>query len=371
MLERPEGTLVVLRDPLEIAEEVALDADFIPVLDLMDGTKTAAQIRQTLVFRGDLEVDLDDLLAFVTDLSEAGLLDDEAFLARAERVHHGFLRSPTRAMTGAGVLYDEGAGPSIADALGAPTFDNDVCGILVPHQPIEAAPQLLRDALSRLPSPDSIDAAVVLGTDFHPGNFPVALTDKAYETPIGPVPGASSLVHAFESRVEWARREEVRHRIGLTVELGATLLRHAYGEAAPPTVFVTCGAALLTGNRETEIEQFLAAAEVVLPERCLLVGVAELGHAGAAYERPDASQQAMEESVHDYLHPLTRGRLGRLERRLSSAAADGAPPSGGGVVRLLGRLLPVGYRSELCGYVAHPTAGGQGLAGLASVRFLR
>lgn len=371
MLERPEGVLVVLRDPLEIAEEVALDAEFIPVLDLMDGTRTPAQIRQSLVFRGGVDVELDDLLAFVTDLSKAGLLEDNVFFKRAERVHHGFLRSQTRAMKGEGVLFDEGATAKIRSALGEVETDDEVCGLLVPHQPLDAAPDLLRAAVSRLPDPETLEAVVVLGTDFHPGNFPVALTAKAYETPLGLVEGAPDLIAAFERRIDWATREQVRHRVGLAVELGALLLRHAYGERVPPTVFVTCGAGLIGDQRESEIEAFLAAAEVVLPERCLFVGVGELGHAGAAYERPQMSPASMEQSVHDLLDPLTRGRLVRVEQRLSTAGEAGAPPSGGGVIRLLGRLLPVGYRSEICGYVAHPTAGGEGLAGLASVRFLR
>jgi hypothetical protein len=79
LLRRGDELLVVLRDPLGLAEPAAFPQEAAQVLDMLDGQRTAAQIRQSLLLRERMNLSLEDIRALLAELGEAGYLDDDRF----------------------------------------------------------------------------------------------------------------------------------------------------------------------------------------------------------------------------------------------------------------------------------------------------
>src|SRR5690606_34326414 len=96
---------LILHDPLGVAEPVAVPLEYAGVLELMDGTRSVGQIRQSLRLRTALCVDREDLEAFVADLSSAGWLDDPVFRDLRSQQVAAFEGCTVRTPRWADVLY--------------------------------------------------------------------------------------------------------------------------------------------------------------------------------------------------------------------------------------------------------------------------
>jgi AmmeMemoRadiSam system protein B len=354
-----------------------------PVLQMLDGTRTLPQIRQSLLMTQGLDVAADALSDFVQTLRRTGLLDDDAFRERWAAVHSDFLEATTREPTLAGLVYPEQPEPLAAllertvpgDPVGSARTraDSTVLGVLVPHGPPDTQGSVLDQTLRELPTADALEFVVILGTDHGPGLLPYAATDKAYATPLGSLPVARPLLSALERRVPWACREQVRHRDAVSLELAALHLRHLYGDRCPPVLPVLCGATALTDPGQQDArERFELALGSLCEDRPVLWWLsAELGHAGPAYGRP-----ALSAAHRQSLHERDAALLAALRRadeptlvRLSTTDHPQGPPSGGATLTAAARLLPPGYRAELVLHTTVPAPGPTpGTIGIAGVR---
>lgn len=385
VLRRGDELLIVLRDPLGIAEPAAFPPEAGQVLDMLDGQHTAAQIRQSLLLRERVDLSLADIRALLAELAESGYLDDDRFRGLWDAARRSFMASEIRQPRCAGVLYAEepddlraamhAALPGPAERL---RRGSDVIGVLCPYQPLEGrAAALVEATLRGLPPADEIDLIVLLGTDHHPGLLPFAITDKRYATPLGALPADVALVAALERRLPWIRREELRHREGMSLELGALALTHVYGDACPPVLPVLCGqTALLTGDDEARTDAFLATMEHVLEGRRVLWWIsAELSHAGPAFGRPPLAPEDLRAlAARDLacLDSLAAGRPEQLVARCMENDEMLGRPSGAAALSTLARLLPVGYRAELAEYLTLRSPGpDEGWVGLVGMRFCR
>lgn len=385
VLRRGDEQLIVLRDPLGIAEPAAFPQEAAQVLDMLDGQRTAAQIRQSLLLRDRMDLSLSDLKALVAELAEAGFLEDDHFRGMWDAARRAFMAGELRPPRFAGLLYPEAAGElgaALTAALPQPAArlrrGSDVIGVLCPYQPIEGRAGALVDAtLRELPPAAELDLIVLLGTDHHPGLLPFAITDKRYATPLGALPVDVALVAALERRLPWIRREELRHREGMSLELGALALTHIYGDACPPVLTVLCGqAALSAGDGEDKTDAFLATMEYLLAGRRVLWWIsAELSHAGPAFGRPALAPgdlKALGERDLACLESLAAGRPEQLVARCMENDETLGRPSGAAALSTLARLLPVGYRAELAEYLTLRSPGREeGWIGLVGMRFRR
>ncbi len=370
-LQRGDESLLVLHDPLEIAEAVALDAELGPLLDRMDGTRSLPQLRQSLLLGAGLRLDLDDLGTLVRDLSGAGLLDDEAFRARRAALAEDFLSAPTRPPRLPGVvlpdtphelralLHDALPDPTSRATAGSPTV-----GLLTPHLPPDLAAPVLAPVLRALPAPDELDLVVLLGADLYPGLLPFAATAKDYQTPLGPVPTCRRTLPALERAVPWIRREELRHRAAASLEMAATYLRHIYGERLPPVLPLLCGRAALQESEAVEL--VLGSLESVTDgRRVLWWASAELSHTGAAYGSPDEASARAAEADPARLDLLAAARP---EAFVRGVGGDAAPSSGAPAMATLLRMLPVGAAAAERAY-ARVDVSAQARVGVAALRF--
>lgn len=380
-LRRDDEDLLVVRDPLGLAEPFAIDADFGAVLDLLDGSRTLAQVRQSLLMAHGLDLPLPDLEDFVAELEAQGLLDDEAFRERWAEAHADFFETDVRPAVLPGVVVPEHPG-ALAAALARavpPRADrivrgSDVLGVVCPHGPLEATGSLLDATLRRLPPADALECVVVLGTDHGSGLLPYVATSKAFETPLHRVAAATAELSALERRVPWIRREEIRHRHAISIEMAALLLQHVYGDACPSIVPILCGQTVLSPDDDAaeSVERFVSSMDALFAERPVLWWVsAELAHAGPAYGHPALNAAAIEQvAARDQaiLDALVGGRSGELAALCAAPHPQGRP-SGGPALTTAVRLLPVGFRVDRIGYELATAPGeGEGRVGRAGLR---
>lgn len=375
--------LVVVRDPLRLADPFAIDAELAPVLDMLDGTRTVGQIRQSLLMTRSMDLPAEDLEAFVGQLRDQGLLDDDAFRERWAQQHTDFVDAPTRAPGLAGLVYPadpvslaamlEQAIPSSTEGSPRTSPDSSLLGVLAPHGPFDRVGALLDETLRGLPPADALETIVILGTDHGPGLLPYVVTDKPYETPLGTSRVAEDLLGALERRVDWVLREEIRHREAMSLELATVVLRHIYGSACPPILHVLCGATgLSTPDQQTAREQFELALGGLCEDRPVLWWVsAELSHAGPAYGRSplsDLERVELQERDAELLTALRRGDEAGLVRAAQREHAQG-PASGGPTLAAAIRMLPPGYRGELVRQTSYEAPGDEpGAVGVGGVR---
>lgn len=389
--------VLILRDPLGVAESFALDAEFAPVLELLDGTRQPKQIGQSLRMRGVLDLPQADLDAFVGSLSDAGWLDDDRFRDRWAALHAEFLDTDPRAPRFAGVYYPDDpqqlaaelhavlgpASPRGASRGSRIRSDSELVGLLIPHAPVDRMATVVEETLRDLPPADSLDTVVILGTDHGPGLLPYAVARRGFATPLGDVRADTALLDAIDRRLPWAYREEVRHRDAHSIELSVLILQALYGDAVPPIVPVLCGAQVLRARNSEAAERFVATLEGLLEGRRVLVwGSAELSHAGVAYGRPSLDDDALA-SVRARDEACLQDFASARHRVLASRCAEDHPqgrPSGGAVLTTLRQLLP-DARVEVVRYhassVSSPndepdqTSGERSVVGLAGVRLWR
>ena len=382
--QRGEEALLVVRDPLGLSEPFAIDAEFGVVLDLLDGAHSLAQVRQSLLMRHDLDLALPDLRAFVADLQDAALLDDEVFRDRWADAHTDFLDAPVREPSLSGVVYPEHPGElaaALERAVPSTTVriseNSRVRGVMVPHDPPDraAARGLIDRTLRGLPDPGRLEAVVILGADHGPGLLPYVGTDKPHRTPLGVVPTARPFMDALARRLPWISREEIRHREAISIELAVLYLQQVYGDACPPIVPILCGQTALVPAEDNpeQGEHFIATMEALCEDRDILLWVSgELSHGGVAYGRPDLDEngcRALAARDRSILEVLRRGKPSAVATACSAAHPQGRP-SGGPPLATAARLLPVGFRTEVVEYdlVEAPDAP-DGRVGQAGLRF--
>jgi AmmeMemoRadiSam system protein B len=370
-LSRGDAPLLVLRDPLALAEPLAIDADYGPLLDLLDGTRTPSQIRQSLLFGPGLDVDVAAIATFAADLSDGGWLDDDVFRARWAELHDDFVEQDVRAPTLAGVLYPEDPDALRTELARALPLGprGDATGIIAPHGPLAMTADVLRRTLFAI-DPRELDFVVVLATDRHPGLLPYAVTDKSYATPLGEVACERSVVAALRRRMEWIDREQIRHRTADTIEWAALWLQHCCGGTPPPIVPILCGATACgdDGLDPRGRELALALESLTDGARTLVWASAELSHVGPAYGRPvvtPAQLAAIEDRDRAVLDALVRGRMTALFADAARIPAQGRP-SGLGVLATLAELgdTIARLRAYELARVPGDDAGHAGLAGV-------
>lgn len=374
-LSRGDAPLLVLRDPLALAEPLAIDAEFAPLLDLLDGTRTAAQIRQSLRFGPGLDVEVAAIEDFAADLSAGGWLDDDVFRARWAELLDDFLAADTRPATLAGVLYPEDPAVLRAELAAALPLgpQPDAIGLIAPHGPLAITGDVMRSTAFAI-DPRELDFVVVLATDRQPGLLPYAVTDKAFATPLGEVQCERSVVAALRRRMEWIDREEIRHRTADTIEWAALWLQHACGGAPPPIVPLLCGETAC-GKDELDArgrELALALESLTDGARAFVWASAELGHVGPAYGRPalgEAELAAVEDRDRAVLDAFVRGRAPALFAAAGRVPAQGRPSG----LAVLGTLTELGGTiPRIRAYALAPVPGDvSGHVGLAGVHLGR
>lgn len=391
---RGDEQLLVLRDPLELCEPFAVDAIYEPVLDALDGQRTLAQVRQSLLMRGVVEVELDDLDQFVAELCEAGLLDDDRFRELWANAHDEFVERELRTPRRAGLLYPDDPEqlrawlapalpqvrpvssklPSVA-AEQATAYLPPPIAIVTPHQPPPSYAAPLRRLLASLPEPEQYQRVVILATDHSPGLLPYAACDKDMGTPFGSLAADLATLAQLDERLPWLLREQIRLRTCDPLEWTTLLLRALWGDRCPPIVALACGQTrLTTSDGLAHARELIATLRELLLEptragEVLWWTSAELSHVGPAYGHPQLpAAEQVERDDRAMLEPLLRNQPEVLAQALMNRPAD-QRPSGAAALITLAELLPDNYRAAALDYTLLPAPGElPGWMGCATLR---
>ncbi len=365
-----DGEHIVLYDPLGLSDDVRVDAAAEPILDRFDGTRTLAQVRQSLLLAGQPAPPLEDLAAFARDLSQAGCLDDAAFADRSARLVAAFDAAPVRPAVAPGRLLpaEPEATARLLSRVLPPTVprtraDSTACALVTPPGAPDAAGALLDATCRDLPRAEDLDRVVILGTDPMPGHEPFSLCPKDYGTALGSVP----LDRDAAARLERARpvltREALRHRRADTVELAATYLAWLYAPKPPPIVPVLVSRAAL--ERSDATDALLGTLDAVLSRgRTLYWASAALSHVGPAFGNALPAGRARREDLRT-VEALAHGRSSALRKRT-------VPSSGAAVLATLLELLPDAASLAWSRYDQGPPGEAtRGVVGRLGARFAR
>lgn len=378
-MAREDERLLVLEDPLRLAQPFAIDLELAPVLDMLDGQKTLAQIRQSLLMRGLFDLDADSLKIFAEELEHGGMLEGEEFERQWTAEVRAFERAPKRRAREHDRLYP--AADELTCRPERTRAGSRVTGLVLPYHPWSRASSLYDSTLRDLPPAEELDLIVWLGTDHGPGLTPYVLTEKHYATPHGTLETDVALVRELEADHPWLTREELRHRVAPSLEMAAFATHLAYPKACPKILPVLCGrTATQEGPWPDEFHSALERA--LMGRRALLWCHAELSHAGPAFGRSDAGPAASETAQSTAtmmaqaeaadLHRIESLRRGHVRRFLELCdldREDPTRPSGAAALSTFMRLLPVEKSVSHCEYQSVPAPGAQpGRSGLLGLR---
>lgn len=285
-LERDGESLLVLFDPHRLDEPLAVDPSLSQYLDMMDGQKSVAQMRQTLLMKGKPVLPQDELEAVVDTLAECGFLDDDRFKARWRQALLEFQQSAELTPCLSGVAY-----PSDRQRLlhhfkalkQEPKLPPQLAHIW-PYCPYPFTPKDPESgpALGALPDPENLDGILLLVTSHHDGAMPYQLLDKRLGTVLGTLPGATGIAQALIRPRPWLVQEPLRWKGEQALEVPLLALRAHYGASCPQVLPLLCGRACFSPSQDEahvlQSASLLAELENLLGTgRWLLLGAAQLG----------------------------------------------------------------------------------------------
>lgn len=291
------STYLLLRDPLALTEQTLLiPQPVIPILTLLDGTRTLMTLRAALAMRYGLLVTPQRIEQLLIALDNALLLDNERSRAARAEAQADFRAAEFRAPASAGQSYPEAPEELSAMLQGfieglngkGHNSNGRVRGIVSPHIDYERGGPVYAQVWSQAAEAvRAADLAIIFGTDHYSEGRPFSLTRQNYATPYGVLPTDTAIVDALAQAIgeEAAFAGELHHRREHSIELAAVWMHHMRG--GKPVTMVP----VLTGSFDSSTQ---ALQEVVLEvlrramhgRRAIVVAAGDLAHVGPAFGTP-------------------------------------------------------------------------------------
>ncbi|OGR48387.1 MAG: AmmeMemoRadiSam system protein B [Elusimicrobia bacterium GWC2_65_9] len=247
-----EGARVfVLRDLEELSDNpLALSAGGMLLVSLLDGRRTAAQVREIFKKSTGADIGLPLILELVSALDDAGYLETPAVAARRKTALDAFRASPRRPAVFAGPSYPAetlalggvldgyfkaekgpGKGKAAKPTRAAPL------GLIAPHIDFARGGPAYAWAYHALSERAPPDVIIALGVAHVSPDAPWTFTPKRYETPLGAMEVDAELYDDLTAKVWYdPRADEWVHKNEHSLEFQAAWLRHLWGDRTPPWV---------------------------------------------------------------------------------------------------------------------------------------
>lgn len=368
-LERDGESLLVLLDPHRLDEPLAVDPQLAQYLDMMDGQRSVAQIRQSLIMRGKAALPIDELQAVVDTLAECGFLEDDHFRARWRQALVEFQAAPTLAPCLAGVAYpqDRQTLRSNFEALRQDEAVPSCRGQIWPYcpYPFTADTPEVATALAALPDPETVEGIVLLVTSHHDGAMPYQLLDKRLGTLLGELPGAHDVAKALIRPRPWLVQEPLRWKAEQALEVPLLALWARYQEQCPPVLPLMCGRACFSPSQDEstvlQSASLLAELENLLSTgRWLLLASAQLGQSESLklQELDQRLLTALVQKDEQAFFPKVIAKIPSQER-----------PAGAPVLATFLSILPPTWRCSHSALARQPNLDGQGSAAHAYLQY--
>jgi len=245
------GAVFVLRDLEELSDKpLALSAGGMLLVSLLDGRRTAEQVRALFNESTNAAIGVDAVLDLVRALDEAAYLETPAVAERRRKALEAFKAAPRRPAAFAGPSYaaeppalareladffksGKGPGRAKADKPARPA----PLGLVAPHIDFTRGGPAYAWAYQALSERRPPDVVVALGVAHVSPNSPWTFTPKDYETPFGAMTVDAELYDSLASKVWYEpRADEWVHKNEHSLEFQAVWLRYLWGDKAPPWV---------------------------------------------------------------------------------------------------------------------------------------
>ena len=248
--------MVCLFDPTHASpKQVCLSPESFFVASHLDGRHTlrdvqAAYMRQfgTLLFSAQIH-------ALIEHLDENLLLESPRYRTHLERETSTFARADVRAATHAGTAYPadphdlaarlEEVVPRASREPGVSYPPGSVLeGAVLPHIDLERGAAVYGPSYAALSALGGAPTVVLLGTAHGGLRHGLALTRKAFETPLGRVETNGDWVDALLDELgHELLADEYAHKHEHSVEIQVVLLKHVFGRGTFRILPVLCGLA--------------------------------------------------------------------------------------------------------------------------------
>ncbi len=238
----------VLRDLEELIDKpLALSGGGVLLASLLNGARTAAQVRDEFLKNSGAVLELPVILDLVKTLDDAGYLETPALADKRRKAAEYFRANPKRPAVFAGPSYP--AEPlALAGALGRffsaengpgkeksaePTKPAPL-GLIAPHIDFARGGYAYAWAYQALSERRAPDVVVALGVAHITPNSPWVFTPKSYETPFGPMEVDDELYQKLAAQVWYEpRADEWVHKNEHSLEFQAVWLKYLWRERAP------------------------------------------------------------------------------------------------------------------------------------------
>ena len=241
----------VLRDLEELTEKpLALSGGGMMLVSLLDGKRSAAQLRDLFLKNTGAVIELPVILELVKALEQAGYLETPAVVDKRRKMLEAFKGSGRRPAVFAGPSYpaeplalagslgtffktEKGPGKDKAgDALGRSPI-----GLVAPHIDFARGGPAYAWAYQALSERTPPDVIVALGVAHVSPDSPWTFTPKKYETPFGAMEVDDELYDDLSRKVWYEpRADEWVHKNEHSLEFQAVWLRYLWREKTPPWV---------------------------------------------------------------------------------------------------------------------------------------
>jgi MEMO1 family protein len=309
-IRRDDEVFVLLRDPEDLcAGEMIVSPPAYLLLTLLDGSRDPGDIQQELLRQTGQVIPRDSIDAFIESLDRSFLLDNERARRRRDELRREFAALPSRPAAHAGASYSADAG-NLRDFLDA--FFREAAvnngadapaevfprGLIVPHIDMRCGGRCMARGFRALAQPAAPlpRRYIVLGVAHAPTPNLYTLTNKDFETPLGPARADREAIALLTSLYGDSLFEgELAHRREHSVEFAAVFLKYLHqGNDDFTMVPLLCGSlheeflnghARQPGDRD-DVARFCEALRTLLaqpgPPTCLVASV-DLSHIGRKF----------------------------------------------------------------------------------------
>ncbi|MGQ9561413.1 MAG: AmmeMemoRadiSam system protein B [Candidatus Oleimicrobiaceae bacterium] len=298
--------MVALHDPSHFSEGVVLlSEDLAYLLQFMDGSHSALDLRAAYMRRFGSFLFEEQLAQLLRMLDEQLLLDNERFARHRRDIEEAFHRAPVRESAHAGQSYPadpeelrQQLGSYCQDAKSSSPASEGAApgglkGCVVPHIDVRAGGRTYGAAYRWLAAAGPADLYVVVGTCHGPLPSFCAGTRKHFHTPLGLARTDQSFMDALAR--QWGEDlylGELAHRSEHTIEFQVIFLQHLFGAEVhiAPLLCAFSPADVLaendSGKRIREFAEALRAVSQAFAGRLIMVASADLSHVGPRYGDP-------------------------------------------------------------------------------------
>ncbi|HAK96685.1 MAG TPA: AmmeMemoRadiSam system protein B [Planctomycetes bacterium] len=339
-------------DPGGLADELLLSPAAAQIaVEFFDGEHTIEDVQAAIMKATGSLVPSAPLKDFAAKLDEAGFLDSESYAARIEKRRRDYAEAPARPalLAGSGYPAEKEGLAAFLDAIFAGAREQGACAVpgtralLAPHIDFARGHAAYGFAYEALRDGARPEVVVILGTGHHVTEQPLVITDRDFDSPLGPVATDRGLVERLCAACgPELIADQHEHTTEHSIEFQAVCLKHVLGDGFR-IVPVLCGAfppALDGAPLPAEVPAIarfteeLGAIVAELGPRCLVVGGVDFSHVGPRFGAEE---------------PVDTAECARVE------AADRMllePVAAGDADAFYERLRSIENRHNVCGYAA-------------------